>query len=95
MEPGQLSQYSGGTMGWTAEKSGFVSRQGYDFFLHSVQISLGNLNQSSDQCVQEVKREGCEAGPSPPSGAEDKNAWIYTYTPLYVFNVCCLFKYTS
>jgi hypothetical protein len=29
-----------------------------------------------------VKRPGCEAYHSPPSSAEVKNVWIYTFTPL-------------
>jgi hypothetical protein len=32
-----------------------------------------------------VKRPGSEADHSPPSSAEFKNAWIYTFTPPYVF----------
>jgi hypothetical protein len=36
-----------------------------------------------------IKRPGCEADHSPPSGAEVKNAWIYTSTPQYVFMSKC------
>jgi hypothetical protein len=33
-----------------------------------------------------VKRPGREADHSPPSSAEVKNAWSYTYTPLIHLN---------
>jgi hypothetical protein len=33
-----------------------------------------------------VKQPGHEADNSLPSGAEVKNAWIYTSTPAYIFN---------
>jgi hypothetical protein len=32
-----------------------------------------------------VKRQGREADHSPPTSAEVKKMWIYTFTPLYVF----------
>jgi hypothetical protein len=35
----------------------------------------------------EVKRPGREANHSPPTSAEVKNMWIYTFTPAYVFMV--------
>jgi hypothetical protein len=34
---------------------------------------------------QEVKHLGCEANNSPPTSAEVKKTWIYTFTPQYVF----------
>jgi hypothetical protein len=34
-----------------------------------------------------TKRPGREAEHSPPTTAEDKKTWIYTYTPQYVFMV--------
>jgi len=40
-----------------------------------------------------VKRPGSEAHHSPPSGAEVKNAWSYTSTPLYAFLAWCLVKH--
>jgi hypothetical protein len=40
-----------------------------------------------------VKRPGREAGHSPPSSAEVKNAWSYTSTPQYVFMAWCLVKH--
>jgi len=35
---------------------------------------------------------GCEADHSPPSNAEVKNAWSYTYTPQYAFKAWCSVK---
>jgi hypothetical protein len=35
----------------------------------------------------EGERSPHEADHSPPSGAEAKNAWIYTFTPPYFFKV--------
>jgi hypothetical protein len=40
-----------------------------------------------------VKRPGCEADYSPPSSAEVKNAWSYTFTHQYVFMAWCLVKH--
>jgi len=40
-----------------------------------------------------VKWLGNEAHNSPPSGAQVKNAWTYTSTPLYVFMAWCLVKH--
>jgi hypothetical protein len=37
-----------------------------------------------------VKRLGPEADHSPPSSAEVKNAYSYTFVPLYVFMAWCL-----
>jgi hypothetical protein len=39
-----------------------------------------------------VKRPGCQADHSPPSSAEVKNAWSYTYTSQYIFMAYCLIK---
>jgi hypothetical protein len=36
---------------------------------------------------------GSEADYSPPSSAEVKNAWSYTFTPQYVFMAWCLVKH--
>jgi hypothetical protein len=38
----------------------------------------------------EVKRLGSEADHSPPTSAEVKNTWIYTFTPPYAFMAYCL-----
>jgi len=40
-----------------------------------------------------VKRPGREAGHSPPSSTEVKNAWNYTSTPPFFFMVWCLVKH--
>jgi hypothetical protein len=40
-----------------------------------------------------VKRLGREADHSPPSSADVKNAWSYTFTPQYVFMAWCLVKH--
>jgi hypothetical protein len=37
-----------------------------------------------------VKRQGREAGDSPPASAEVKKMWIYTSTPPYLFMEWCL-----
>jgi len=37
-----------------------------------------------------LKRPKCEADHSPPSSAEVKNSWSYTYTFPYVFVAWCL-----
>jgi hypothetical protein len=39
-----------------------------------------------------VKRPGCEADHSTPSGVDVKNAWHYTSTPQYVLMTWCLIK---
>jgi hypothetical protein len=42
-----------------------------------------------------VKRPGREADHSPPSNAEVKNTWRYTYTSPYGFMVSCLIKHSD
>jgi hypothetical protein len=42
-----------------------------------------------------VKWPGREAHHSPPSSAEVKNVWSYTFTPQYVFIAWCLVKYRN
>jgi hypothetical protein len=37
-----------------------------------------------------IKRPELEAAHSPPTNAEVKNAWSYTFTPQYVFMARCL-----
>jgi hypothetical protein len=41
---------------------------------------------------QKVKWLGREADHLPPSNAEDKSVWSYTYTPSFVFMAWCLIK---
>jgi hypothetical protein len=69
------------------------------FFLIATtsKLALGPI-QPPIQCVvgaltPGVKRsgyEGFEADHSPPPIAEDKNAWLYTSTPQYVFMMCLI-----
>jgi hypothetical protein len=40
-----------------------------------------------------IKRPGRETGHSPPFSAEVKNAWSYTFIPIYVFMALCLVKH--
>jgi hypothetical protein len=42
-----------------------------------------------------VKWPKGEADHSPPSSAEVKNTWSYTFTPQYVFMAWCLVKHTD
>jgi hypothetical protein len=86
-------------MGWTIGVLGFVSRQGLGIFLLTTvsRTALGPT-QSPIQWVTGalslgVKRPGREADHSPPSSAEVKNAWSYTFTPPYVFMKWCLVKH--
>jgi hypothetical protein len=69
--------------GLDAEGSEFESRYSQEISLlharktgsgaHPISVSPG------------VKRQGRDAGHSPPSNAEDKKIWIYTSTPPYAF----------
>jgi hypothetical protein len=75
------------TMGWTIGVLGFDSQWGLGIFLFSTtsRTALGPT-QPPIQWVPGVlslgvKRPGCEAGRSPPSSAEVKNAWRCTSTP--------------
>jgi hypothetical protein len=74
-------------MGWTIGVLGFDSRQGLGIFLFTTasRTALGPT-QPPIQWVPGglslgVKRPGREADHSPPSSAEVKNAWSYTFTP--------------
>jgi len=40
-----------------------------------------------------MKQSGHEADHSPPSSAEFKNGWLYTYIPHYVFMAWCSVKH--
>jgi hypothetical protein len=40
-----------------------------------------------------VKRPGHEAYHSPPTSAEVKKTWVYTFPPPYVFMVYCLISF--
>jgi hypothetical protein len=53
-------------------------------FLHVVQADSGAHPASYPMGTGGLS-QGHEADHSPPSSAEVKKAWIYTFTPLYVF----------
>jgi hypothetical protein len=42
-------------------------------------------NEYRDHFSRRLKRQGREADHSPPTSAEVKKTWIYTYTPPYAF----------
>jgi hypothetical protein len=70
-------------MSWTAEGSEFESRYGQDFSpLHLFQTGSG-AHPAPYRMGTEDKAAGREADHPPPTSAEVKNTWIYTYTPLY------------
>jgi hypothetical protein len=75
--------------------SGFNSCQvqWWDFLLF-ITVSRLALEpaQTPIQWVQWVKWLGCEADHSPPSSAEVKNVWSYTFIPQYAFMAWCLIK---
>jgi hypothetical protein len=84
------------TTGWTAEKSGFDLRLVQEIHLSSTasRAALGPT-QSPIQWLMGalslgIKRLGREVDHSPPSSAEIKNEWSYTYTSPYV--LWCLIK---
>jgi hypothetical protein len=54
---------------------------------HSASYPMGTRGSFSG-----VKRPGREADHSPPSSAEVKNAYRYTFTPQYAFMAWCSFK---
>jgi hypothetical protein len=81
-----------------AERPGFNSRQGNGLILFATasRQALGPT-QSRIQCVlgalsPGIKRLAREADQSPPSSAENKNAWSYASTLTYVFMSWCLVK---
>jgi hypothetical protein len=57
--------------------------------LHIVQTDSGvhptSYKMGTGGSFPGVKLQGREADHSPPTGAEVKKMWIYTYTPLCVF----------
>jgi hypothetical protein len=74
-----------------AERPDFDSRLSQEFFslFHCVQTGSGAHPTSYPVSIGalhlEVKWPGREANRSPPSSAEDKNAWSYTSTSEYDF----------
>ena len=93
---------------WMTEKSGFVSWQGQETFLFSnaFRPSLENTPPHTQPLpkgrewvggkgVPVVNKvSGDEADLSPPSCADFKNEWRYTFTPAYDF-VACTEKFVS
>jgi hypothetical protein len=80
------------------DDQGFRSRQGLVIFLFITvsRPAVGSI-QPPIQWVPVslslgVKRSGREADHSPPSSAEVKNAWSYTFTPKYNFMTWCSVK---
>jgi hypothetical protein len=63
-------------------------------FLHCVQTGSGahpaSYPMGTGGSFPGVKRQGREADHSPPTSAEVKKMWIYTYTPPYAFMAYCL-----
>jgi hypothetical protein len=68
--------------------------RGTRFSLHSGQNSFGPTQHPSqwvsDAISSGVKRLECEADHRPPSSAEVKNEWNYTFSSPYVFVAWCL-----
>jgi hypothetical protein len=76
--------------GWTAEGSEFESWQSQEFsLLHVVQTGIGAHTASYSMGTRVlspgIKRKGREADHSPPTSAEVKKMWIYTFTHPYGF----------
>jgi hypothetical protein len=87
------------TLQWISYFLGFDSWRGLGIFLFTTasRTVLGPT-QPPIQWVPEslslgVKRPGREADYSPPSSAEVKYPWSYTFTPPYVFMAWCLVKH--
>jgi hypothetical protein len=81
--------------GWTIGVQGFDSRRELGTFFSSVAFrpALGS-NQPPIQRVPEAPSPGAKAAgtwscQSPPSSAEVKHAWCYTFTPM----AWCIFKH--
>jgi len=71
---------------------GAVPGRDWEYFLFATDVPRPALgpNQPPIQWVPgalslRVKRPGSEADHSPPSSAEVKNAWSYTFNPQYAF----------
>jgi hypothetical protein len=81
---------------------GLIPRRSWDFFLFATvsrlvlgptQPPIQGYRGGGGAPFCEVKRPGREAGHSPTSSAEGKNAWNYKSTPPYVFMVWYLVKH--
>jgi hypothetical protein len=69
-----------------------------DFSLHHrVQTGSGahpaSYPMGTEGSFSGIKRPGRETDHSPPSSAEVKNTWSYTFTLSYVFTAWCTVKY--
>jgi len=58
-----------------------------------LRVLLASYPKVTGDCLPEVKWLGHEADQSPPSNAEIKDLWSYTFTLPYFFVVWCLIKY--
>jgi hypothetical protein len=79
--------WAGGLRGWSSSPGKFknflfsmLARPALGFTQPPIQWVPGALSPG-------VKRPGREAHHSPPTSAEVKKMWIYTYTPSYAFIV--------
>jgi len=95
-EPECLTQHSDQHTGWTTGVR-FLLGAGTLFLRHRVQTGSGAHSSSCAVSIgvfpPGVMRSGREVDHSPPSSAEVKNTWSYTFTPSYVSIVRCLVKY--
>jgi hypothetical protein len=92
---GEAGWLSAIALGYGLDEQGFESRQGLGIFLFTTasRPALGTT-QPPIQWVPGalflgVKRPRHEADHSPPSSAENKNAWSYISTPQYAFVTWC------
>jgi hypothetical protein len=79
-------------MGWTIERSELESRWGQEFSILRVVQTGSEVHSTSypmgiGGSFQTIKRPEREADLSPPTRAEVKKMWIYTFTPPYVFKM--------
>jgi len=86
------------TVVW-AGQLGFDSWQGLGIFLFattsrpSLGLTLPPIPWVLGVISLEVKHLGCKADHSPPSSAEVKNVWSYTFAPQYILMVWCLVRH--
>jgi hypothetical protein len=85
-------------MDWMAEELGLNSQLGQEIFLFAASRLAQGPAQPPAQWVAGalspgVKWPGNEANHAPPSSAEVRKAWSYTFTPPYIFMMWCLIIY--
>jgi hypothetical protein len=72
----------------------FKTARAREFSLHSLQTGSGahpdSFPMGTEALSPGVKRPGRDADYSPPTSAENKKTWIYTFTPPYAFMAHCL-----